>query len=229
MAYMMEDRLKSATEEADKEKALKEVAEATAREKSVAIQNAEERARIAEGTRILAEHKAVEMETKLGEIKLRLAEAESINSPSDKEIAELKVTLEEGENKFYNMGFTDAENSVEPVMFQSRRYGFNEGWEVAVLALRVPEDSPFINPDQIPYPEPPPLVQNPIDADEENTPSMRELVQEIDSHAKLIDLEITSDPNTVQGLTQPRLPDPNLQSTMDATPVQPNQLQDPTV
>ena len=49
MAYMMEDRLKSATEEVNREKALKEVAEATAREKSAAIENAEERARIAEG------------------------------------------------------------------------------------------------------------------------------------------------------------------------------------
>jgi len=45
---MMEDRLKSATEEGDKEKALKEVSEATVREKSTATENIEERARVAE-------------------------------------------------------------------------------------------------------------------------------------------------------------------------------------
>ena len=45
---MMEDRLKSATEEADKEMALKEVVEAMAREKGTTTKNAEERTRIAE-------------------------------------------------------------------------------------------------------------------------------------------------------------------------------------
>lgn len=78
-----------------------------------------------------------------------------------------------------------------------------KGWMAVVLAMRIPEDSPFKDADQIPYPEPPPLAQNPIDADEEDTPSMWELVQEIDSHAELIDLEITSDPNTVQSTVQP--------------------------
>ena len=68
----------------------------------------------------MVEHKAAEMETKLREIKLRLAGAESINSARDKEIAELKATLEKSENKFYNMGFIGAENSAEPVMFQSQ-------------------------------------------------------------------------------------------------------------
>jgi len=67
------------------------------------------------------------METKLGEIELRLIGAESIISMKDKEIAELKVALEESKNKFYNMGFTDTENSTEPVMFQSWQYGFGKG------------------------------------------------------------------------------------------------------
>jgi len=46
---MVEDLLKSATEEADNEKALKEVAKATMREKNVAIENAEERVKAVEG------------------------------------------------------------------------------------------------------------------------------------------------------------------------------------
>lgn len=76
---------------------------------------------------------------------LRLVGDESIISAGDKKIAELKATLEENENKFYNMGFTNAKNSAELVMFQSRRYGFNKGWMTATLAIGVLEDSPFIN------------------------------------------------------------------------------------
>lgn len=87
------------------------------------------------------------METKFGEMEPRLAEAESIISVRNKEIAKLKAGLEERENKFYNMGFTNAVNSTEPVMFQSRRYAFSEGWMAVELAMGVLKDSPFRNPD----------------------------------------------------------------------------------
>ena len=46
----------------------------------------------------------------------------------------------------------------------------------ALQVMGVPNDSPLRNPDQIPYPDPTPLVQNPTSAEEEDTPSMRELV-----------------------------------------------------
>lgn len=111
----------------------------------------------------------------MGEAELRLADAKSIISARDKEIAELKAALEESENKYYNMGFNDAENLAEPVMFENRKYGFDEGWLAAMLAMGVPEDSPLRNPNQIPYPEPP-LNQNPTKADNEDTSIMRELV-----------------------------------------------------
>ena len=39
---------------------------------------------------------------------------------------------------------------------------------------------------------------------------MKELVQEVDSHTKLINLEIPSNPNAMQGLIQPQLPDPDV-------------------
>ena len=58
--------------------------------------------------------------------------------------------------------------------------------------------------------------------------SMRALVEEIDSYAELIDLEIISNPISVQGQTQPQLQEPNLQSTVDAAPSQLEQPQDPT-
>ena len=52
---MMEDRLRGAVEEVDKEKALKEVAEATTKERGMATENAKECARTAERAQALAE------------------------------------------------------------------------------------------------------------------------------------------------------------------------------
>ena len=109
-------------------------------------------------------------------------------------MAELKVELEESEDKFYDMGFIDVKNLSELVMYQSRRYGFNKGWMAAVNAMGVLEESPFKIPKQIPYPEAPsPLVQNLNRVEEEESQSMKELVAENDSHVELIDLKISND------------------------------------
>ena len=63
--------------------------------------------------------------------------------------------------------------------------------------IGVLEDSPLRNPDQIPFLDPSPPVQNPSDTvDEEGTPSIRELVQVIDSHVELVNLEVTSNLRT---------------------------------
>ena len=64
----------------------------------------------------------------MGEAELWVASAKRIITARDKEIVELKATLEESENKYYNMGFNDAKNSAEPVMFENQKYGFGEGW-----------------------------------------------------------------------------------------------------
>lgn len=224
---MMEDRLKNTAEEADKERVLKEVAKAKTKEKNTTVENAEERTRAVERARVLAEQKVVKMAAKLEEVELRLDEAKSMNSAKDKEIDELKAALEVREDKWYNAGFVDAKNSAKLVMFQSRRYGFGEGWMAAMLVVGVPEDSLFRNPDQISYLEPPPPIQNPTDAEEEDTPSMKELVQEIDSHAQLIDFEITSNPNAMQSLAQPQLLDSTVQPSVDITLAQLDQPQDP--
>nr|POF12436.1 hypothetical protein CFP56_44869 [Quercus suber] len=96
--------------------------------------------------------------------------------------------------------------------------------------IGVSDDSPLRNPEQIPYPNHFPLVQNPTGAreEEEDTPSIRELMHVIDSHAELIDLEITNNPNAMKDSTLPQFPDPNAQPAMDMNPVQPNVPQDPT-
>lgn len=132
------------------------------------------------------------MDVKLGETELKLAEAESLNLAQADEIADLKVALEACEDNWYNAGFADAENSVEPIVYQASRNGFEEGWIAALQAMGVLDDSPLRNPKQIPFLGPPPLVQNPSGTnDEQDTPSMKELVQEIDFHVELVELKVT--------------------------------------
>lgn len=59
--------------------------------------------------------------------------------------------------------------------------------------MGVPNDSPLRNPNQVPFSDPPRTVQNPSRAaNEEEIPSIRELVQAIDSYVELVDLEVTS-------------------------------------
>ena len=87
-----------------------------------------------------------DVEVKLGEVELLVADAESIITTRDKEISELKVALEEIKNKYYNMGFNDAKNWVKPIMFENRKYRLCEGWMVAVTAIGLTKDSPFRNP-----------------------------------------------------------------------------------
>ena len=113
---MMEDWLKGAMKEVDKEKALKEVAEAMTKKKGKAVENAEEWARAFKRAQALAEQKMAEISANLEETKLRLASAKSLNSVKDKEIVELKTILEANEDKWYNAGFVDAETSAKPVM-----------------------------------------------------------------------------------------------------------------
>lgn len=133
---------------------------------------------------------------KQNETNLKLAEAVSLSTAQAEELADLIAALEACEEKWYNEGFTNAENSAEPVMNQARRLGFEAGWFVALQALRIPEDSPLRDPDQIPFPSLTPVVQNPLmPVDEEETVSMRKLVEQIDAHIELDDMEATSIPH----------------------------------
>ena len=80
--------------------------------------------------------------------------------------------------------------------------------------MRVPKDSPLRNPIQIPFLDPSPVVQNLPDAvDEEDTPSMRELVRAIDSHVLSVDLEVTSNPRADDQLDENVLHPPSTQLT----------------
>lgn len=63
----------------------------------------------------------------MGEIKLKLVEAMSMNSARAEELANLRVALEASENKWYNEGFANVENSAKPVIRDAWKFGFEEG------------------------------------------------------------------------------------------------------
>ena len=98
---------------------MKDIDVATTKDKGKAVEDAKRRAQEAENAQVSAEQSLTEMDTKLGEMELKLVEAESLNLAQVNEVAELKETLEAYEDKWYNAGFTDAENSVEPIIYQS--------------------------------------------------------------------------------------------------------------
>ena len=111
-------------------------------------------------------------------------------------MADLKAALEGYESKWYNDGFVDAENSMEPVINEARKLVFKERWFAALQAVGVPKDSPLKDPNHILFPNLPIFVQKaPVVADEEETSSLWELVKHINAHAEPIDLETTSNPN----------------------------------
>ena len=95
---------------------------------------------------MLVEKRSAELEAKQNEADLKLAKVVSLNTAQVEEHANLRVALEACGNKWYNEGFANAENSVEPVL------GFEDCWLATLQALGVPEDSPFRDLSQIPFP-----------------------------------------------------------------------------
>ena len=76
---MLKDLLKEVTEDVDRERALKDVAVAMAKDKNKAAEDAKRRAQEAERARALAEQSLIETGEKLGVMELKLTEAESLN------------------------------------------------------------------------------------------------------------------------------------------------------
>ena len=73
-------------------------------------------------------------------------------------MADLRAALEGCESKWYNEGFVDAENLVEPVISEAQKLAFKEGWFAALQAVGVPEDSPLKDPNHISLPSLPVAV-----------------------------------------------------------------------
>ena len=193
LTHILDERMKELSEDVEREKALKDVVEDTAKEEGKAVDATEKRAQTAKKARLVAEKKLAEVEAKLGGIKIKLTEAESLTMAQADEIADLKAALDASEDKGYNLGFADVENSVKPIVHQARNHGFGKRWLAALQAMGVAKDSPLRNPKQIPYPAPTPPIQSQVNAvNEEETLSMRELVHAIDTHVDMVDLEVTS-------------------------------------
>ena len=196
----MAARARELDEENEREKGAREAAVKTAKEKAKIAEAAEKKAAAVEKFRASAEKRCADLLVRQNETELKLAEALSLNTSHADEIADLRAGLAAAEQKWYDVGFADAENSAEPVVTGARRAGFEAGWFAALQAMGVPEDSPLRDPGQIPFPTLVPAVQDaPAALDEEETASMRELVEQIDSHAEPEELEATSIP-TVQEL-----------------------------
>ena len=145
LAYVIDERLREAAEDADREKALKDVVVATTKENCKATIVAEKRAQEAEKGRVLVEQKLAEMDVKLGRTEFKLAEAKSLNLGHVDEIVDLKVAFEACEDKYYNMGFTNVKGSIESIVYQAQKHGFEKGWMAALLAMGVLDDSPIRN------------------------------------------------------------------------------------
>ena len=79
MAHILDVRLKELSEDSDWEKAARETAVKTAKEKIKATDNAEKKATAAEKARALAEKRSAELLAKQNETDVKLAEAVSLN------------------------------------------------------------------------------------------------------------------------------------------------------
>ena len=202
MAHILGDRAKDLTDEANWEREARETAVKIAKEKMKAVETAEKKAAAVEKNRALAEKRYIELLAKHNETDVKLAEAISLNTTQVEELVDLRAALGACEEKWYNEGFVDAENSVEPVVTQARKVGFEAVWFATLQAFRVPEDSTLRDPDQIPFLSTTTAVQNPsVCIEEEDTVSMRELVEQIDAYAKPDDAEATSIPSTQDQLS----------------------------
>ena len=75
----------------------------------------------------MVEKRLAELTTKQNETDLKLAKAASLNVALNEELADLRATLEACENKWYDEGFVDAEEGVEPITREARQLSFQEG------------------------------------------------------------------------------------------------------
>ena len=143
--------LKELSEDSDWEKVAREMAIKIAKEKIKATDNAMKKAVATEKARALAEKRSAELLVKQNETDVKLAGAVSLNATQAKELADLRAAFEAWEEKWYNEGFANVENSTELVVNQAQRLGFEAGWFAALQAARVSKGSPLRDPGQIAF------------------------------------------------------------------------------
>ena len=87
MAYILDGQLKELSEDAGWEKAAREAAVKTAKDKIKVVDTAEKRAATVEKAKVLAEKRSAELEAKQNEADLKLAKAVSLNTAQVEELA----------------------------------------------------------------------------------------------------------------------------------------------
>ena len=97
-----------------------------------AADTAEKKVATAEKNRALAEKRSAKLLAKQNETDVKLAKAISLNTAQAEELADLRAALEACEEKWYNEGFADTKNSVEPVVNQARKMSFEARWFAAL-------------------------------------------------------------------------------------------------
>ena len=128
----MAGRARDLAEEVEREKGARESAAKIAKEKLKAAESVEKKAAAAEKNRVLAEKRCAELLAKQNETKLKLVEAINLNTSNAEELAYLRAALAACEQKWYNEGFADAEQSAELIVAQARKLGFEAGWFTAL-------------------------------------------------------------------------------------------------
>lgn len=98
-------------EDAERVKALKDVADTTTKEKGQDAEVVEKKAQTPAKAREVAEKKLSGLEASLGSVELKLPEVESLNLANADKIANLTVAFEAYEDNCYNEGFVVAKNS----------------------------------------------------------------------------------------------------------------------
>ena len=116
MAHILGDHVKELVGEADREREAWETAVKTTKEKLKAANTTKKKAAATEKNRVLAEKRSAELLAKQNEIDVKLAKAISLSTAQAEELADLRAALEACEEKWYNEGFADVENSVELVV-----------------------------------------------------------------------------------------------------------------
>ena len=144
--------MKELAKDVECKKDLKDVAEAASKERAKIAATMEKKAVTSKKAKALVEKKLADLEAKVGETELKLAEAKSLNFARAEELADLRAALEGCKSKWYNEGFANAENSVEPVINEARKLAFKEGWFATLQGVGVLEDSPLKDLDHIPFP-----------------------------------------------------------------------------
>ena len=141
LTHIFDGRVKELAEDAEQERTLKDAMEAASKERTKIAAIAEKKAAASKKAKALAEKRLADLEAKMGEIELKLAKAESLNTVRAEELADLRVALEGCESKWYNEGFADAENLVVTVINEARKLAFKEGWFATLQAVGLPKDS----------------------------------------------------------------------------------------